>query len=91
MQALLAIHSPFFQKLFFSGKREKTLEIGKDVHLDDFRQVAGSDIITTKNIITDQHDSLVLTTWTTLVGRTGGEVDANIANAVKGVMMHVAS
>ncbi|MDV2474606.1 (3R)-hydroxyacyl-ACP dehydratase subunit HadA [Rhodococcus zopfii] len=62
-----------------------------DVFLDDFRQAAGSDIITTKNIITDQHDNLVLTTWTTLVGRTGGEVDANIAHAVKDVMMHVAS
>ncbi|MGN5235981.1 MULTISPECIES: (3R)-hydroxyacyl-ACP dehydratase subunit HadA [unclassified Rhodococcus (in: high G+C Gram-positive bacteria)] len=59
-----------------------------DVYLDDFRQVAGSDIITTKNVITDQYDNLVLTTWTTLVGRTGGEVDANIAEAVKDVMMH---
>lgn len=62
-----------------------------DVYLDSFRQVAGSDIIVTKNVITDQNDDLVLTSWTTLVGRTGGEVDENIAHAVKDVMMHVAS
>lgn len=45
----------------------------------------------TKNIITDQNDEAVVTTWTTLVARTGGEVDENIAHAVKDVMMHVAS
>ncbi len=47
-----------------------------DVYLESFRQTAGSDIIVTKNIITDQSTKLVLTTWTTLVARTGGEVDA---------------
>ena len=44
-----------------------------DVYLESFRQVAGSDIIVTKNIITDQNDEAVVTTWTTLVARTGGE------------------
>lgn len=62
-----------------------------DVYLDDFRQAAGSDIITTKNIITDLNDEPVITSWTTLVGRTCGEVDENIVHAVKDVMMHVAS
>lgn len=59
-----------------------------DVYLDDFRQAVGSDIITTKNVITDQYDNLVLTSWTTLVARSGGEVDDNIAHAVKDVVMH---
>ena len=62
-----------------------------DVYLESFRQMGGSDIIVTKNIITDQNDELVQTTWTTLVARTGGEVDENIAHAVKDVMMHGAS
>ena len=59
-----------------------------DVHLESFRQVAGSDIIVTKNIISDVNGELVQTTWTTLVARSGGEVDENIAHAVKDVMMH---
>ncbi len=61
-----------------------------DVYLESFRQVAGSDIIVTKNIISDVNGELVQTTWTTLVARSGGEVDENIAHAVKDVMMHVA-
>ncbi|TXG92886.1 acyl dehydratase [Rhodococcus rhodnii] len=73
----------------------KPIQVGDrlvcDVHLESFRQAAGSDIIVTKNIVTDQNGELVQTTWTTLVARSGGEVDENIAHAVKDVMMHVAS
>lgn len=61
-----------------------------DVYLESFRQAVGSDIIVTKNIISDVNGELVQTTWTTLVARSGGEVDENIAHAVKDVMMHVA-
>jgi len=66
-------------------------ELSCEVFLDSFRQMSGSDIITTKNIVTDQNGELVQTTWTTLVARTGGEVDENIAHAVKEVIMHGAS
>ncbi|MCJ0979717.1 (3R)-hydroxyacyl-ACP dehydratase subunit HadA [Rhodococcus sp. ARC_M12] len=62
-----------------------------DVHLESFRQMSGSDIMTTKNIVTDQNGEVVQTTWTTIVARTGGEVDENIAHAVKEVIMHGAS
>ncbi|MFY2786714.1 (3R)-hydroxyacyl-ACP dehydratase subunit HadA [Rhodococcus sp. KRD162] len=62
-----------------------------DVYLESFRQMSGSDIMTTKNIITDQNGDLVQTTWTTIVARTGGEIDENIAHAVKEVIMHGAS
>ncbi|QHE68225.1 (3R)-hydroxyacyl-ACP dehydratase subunit HadA [Rhodococcus sp. WAY2] len=79
------------QRLVF----HKPIKVGDrlfcDVYLDGFRQMGGSDIITTKNIVTDQNDELVQTTWTTLVARTGGEVDENIAHAVKDVIMHGAS
>ncbi|MCZ4520566.1 (3R)-hydroxyacyl-ACP dehydratase subunit HadA [Rhodococcus ruber] len=62
-----------------------------DVYLESFRQMSGSDIMTTKNIITDQNGDLVQTTWTTIVARTGGEIDENIAHAVKEVIRHGAS
>ncbi|MFI8566665.1 (3R)-hydroxyacyl-ACP dehydratase subunit HadA [Rhodococcus sp. NPDC078407] len=62
-----------------------------DVYLESFRQMSGSDIMTTKNIITDQNGDLVQTTWTTIVARTGGEIDQNIAHAVKEVIRHGAS
>jgi hypothetical protein len=53
--------------------------------------MSGSDIMTTKNIITDQNGDLVQTTWTTIVARTGGEIDENIAHAVMEVIRHGAS
>ena len=60
-----------------------------DVYLDSFREgKMGGDIIVTKNIVTDQNDDVVMTTYTTLVARSGGEVDENIAHAVKEVVMH---
>ena len=62
-----------------------------DVYLESFRQMSGSDIMTTKNIITDQNGDLVQTTRTTIVARTGGEIDENIAHAVKEVIRHGAS
>ena len=59
-----------------------------DVYLHSFRQAFGGDIIVTKNIVTAQNDELVLTTYTTLVGRSGGDVDPNIAGAVRNILMH---
>ncbi|WP_040792793.1 fused (3R)-hydroxyacyl-ACP dehydratase subunits HadA/HadB [Nocardia paucivorans] len=59
-----------------------------DVYLHSFRQAFGGDIIVTKNIVTDQHDELVLTTYTTLVGRSGGDIDPNLTDAVRHVLMH---
>jgi len=58
-----------------------------DVYLHSFRQAFGGDIIVTKNIVTSRGE-LVLTTYTTLVGRSGGDVDPNIAAAVRNVLMH---
>src|SRR5690606_556740 len=52
------------------------------------RQAFGGDIIVTKNIVTDQHDEVVLTTYTTLVGRSGGDIDPNLNDAVRKVLMH---
>lgn len=59
-----------------------------DVYLHSFRQAFGGDIIVTKNIVTDAHDELVLTTYTTLIGRSGGDIDPNMSAAVRNVLMH---
>lgn len=79
------------QRLQFHKPIQVGDELSCEVFLESFRQMSGSDIITTKNIVTDQNGELVQTTWTTLVARTGGEVDENIAHAVKEVIMHGAS
>ena len=61
-----------------------------DVCLESFRQRGGTDIIVTKNLITDQHEEPVATTRTTFIARTGGVVDPDLARAVAAVMMHKA-
>ncbi|MGW5308823.1 fused (3R)-hydroxyacyl-ACP dehydratase subunits HadA/HadB [Nocardia thailandica] len=59
-----------------------------DVYLHSFRQAFGGDIMVTKNIVTAQEDELVLTTYTTLIGRSGGDIDPNLTSAVRNVLMH---
>lgn len=59
-----------------------------DVCLESFRQMGGTDIIVTRNLITDQHEDPVATTRTTLIARTGGVADPELARAVAAVMMH---
>ena len=76
------------QVLEFHKPIEAGDQLTCDVYLDSFRQLAGTDIIVTKNVVTDQHDNLVQTTYTTLAGRTGAEIDESIAHAVHDVVMH---
>jgi acyl dehydratase len=60
-----------------------------DVFLHSFRRAAmGADMIVTKNIVTAQNDELVQTTYTTLVGRSGVDIDENLDHAVRDVIMH---
>ncbi|ABG98767.1 conserved hypothetical protein [Rhodococcus jostii RHA1] len=61
-----------------------------DICLESFRQMGGTDIIATKNLITGQHQDPVATTRTTLIARTGGVADPELARAVAAVMMHKA-
>ncbi|GAB4589314.1 fused (3R)-hydroxyacyl-ACP dehydratase subunits HadA/HadB [Nocardia sp. IFM 10818] len=58
------------------------------VYLHSFRQAFGGDIIVTKNDVVAQNDELVLTTYTTLIGRSGGDIDPNIDETVRKVLMH---
>ena len=40
-----------------------------DVYMQEMRQAHGTDIVVTKNIITNQHGDVVQETYTTLAGR----------------------
>ncbi|MCE5292628.1 MAG: MaoC family dehydratase N-terminal domain-containing protein [Nocardiaceae bacterium] len=59
-----------------------------DVYVDSFRQMAGTDIIVTKNLVTNQDGELIQTTFTTLIARSSDDVDSDVSDAVRGVMMH---
>ncbi|MBM4495462.1 acyl dehydratase [Rhodococcus hoagii] len=61
-----------------------------DVSLASFRQTAGSDIIVTKNEVCDDAGVPVVTTLTTLVGRTGDTSDPLRIQRIKDVMMREA-
>lgn len=61
------------------------------VHFDSFRQVAGVDLIMTRNEITDQNGNHLVTSWTTLAGRSGEDEDAAFVSAMEKVMMYGAS
>ncbi|GAC67935.1 fused (3R)-hydroxyacyl-ACP dehydratase subunits HadA/HadB [Gordonia soli] len=60
-----------------------------DVSLDSFRQMAGADVMVTKNIIWNQYDEPVMTTWTSLVARAAVEVDPEVLDKLEHVMMKV--
>ncbi|NMO04949.1 (R)-hydratase [Gordonia sp. TBRC 11910] len=61
-----------------------------DVSLDSFRHVTSPetiDLMVTKNVIWNQRDEPVMTTWTSLVARAGLEVDPALAESLDHVMM----
>ena len=51
-----------------------------DVWVDSVRQAHGTDIIVTKNVISDDKGDKVQETYTTLAGRTGEEGDEGFSN-----------
>jgi len=63
-------------------------QLSCEVYLHSFRQAFGGDLIVTKNVVFNQHDEVVQTTYTSLVGRSGGEIDPNIHLTVKNILMH---
>jgi len=63
-----------------------------DVSLDSFRHVTSPetiDLMVTKNIIWNQHDEPVMTTWTSLAARPGMQVDPEVEDSLDHVMMKV--
>jgi acyl dehydratase len=53
-----------------------------DVYVDSVRQSFGTDIIVTKNIVTNQAGDVVQETYTTLVGRSDGEGEEGFSHAI---------
>jgi acyl dehydratase len=52
-----------------------------DVYVDSVRQSFGTDMIVTKNIVTNQAGDVVQETYTTLVGRSDGEGEEGFSHA----------
>ncbi|BDC72053.1 (3R)-hydroxyacyl-ACP dehydratase subunit HadA [Prescottella equi] len=78
------------QKLVFHRPIRAGDRLTVDVSLESFRQTAGSDIIVTKNEVCDDAGVPVVTTLTTLVGRTGDTSDPLRIQRIKDVMMREA-
>lgn len=78
------------QKLIFHRPMRAGDRLSVDVSLESFRQTAGTDIIVTKNVVTDEAGEPVVTTLTTLVGRAGSDADPNRIERIKDVMMREA-
>src|ERR1700752_3812423 len=53
-----------------------------DVYVDSVRQSFGTDMIVTKNIVTNQAGDVVQETYTTLVGRSDGEGAEGFSHAI---------
>lgn len=65
-----------------------------DVSLDSFRRVVGPEIIdllVTENVIWNQRDEPVMTTYTSLAARPGMQVPPEVAESLDHVMMKVAA
>jgi acyl dehydratase len=52
-----------------------------DVYVDSVKQAHGTDIIVTKNIVTNQKGDVVQESYTTLAGRTGEEGEEGFSDA----------
>jgi acyl dehydratase len=53
-----------------------------DVYVDSVRQSFGTDIVVTKNIVTNQAGDVVQETYTTLVSRSDGEGEEGFSHAI---------
>ena len=53
-----------------------------DVYVESVRQSFGTDMIVTKNLVTNQAGDLIQETYTTLVGRSDGEGEEGFSHAI---------
>jgi acyl dehydratase len=64
----------------------KPIQVGDrlycDVYVDSIRQSFGTDMIVTKNLVTNADGELVQETYTTLVGRSDGEGEEGFSHAI---------
>ncbi|KXO89347.1 (3R)-hydroxyacyl-ACP dehydratase subunit HadA [Tsukamurella pseudospumae] len=77
------------QKVQFHAPILAGMTLTTHVHFDAFRQVAGVDLIVTRNEISDQDGNPLVTSWTTLAGRSTDDPDApDFMGAAEKVMMY---
>lgn len=62
-----------------------------DVSLDSYKEVMGKDMMVTKNIVSNQRNELVQTTYTTLLIGRDGDVDKGIVDAAENLVMQGAT
>lgn len=62
-----------------------------DVSLDSYKEVMGKDLMVTKNIVSNQRNELVQTTYTTLLIGRDGDVDSGILEAAENLVMQGAT
>ncbi|MCZ4077050.1 fused (3R)-hydroxyacyl-ACP dehydratase subunits HadA/HadB [Rhodococcus sp. H36-A4] len=62
-----------------------------DVSLDSYKEVMGKDMMVTKNIVSNQRNELVQTTYTTLLIGRDGDIDSGIVEAAENLVMHGAT
>ncbi|MGI6795348.1 fused (3R)-hydroxyacyl-ACP dehydratase subunits HadA/HadB [Gordonia sihwensis] len=60
-----------------------------DVSLESFRQSMGADLLVSKNIIWNQHEEPVMTTFTSVAARPSVDVDPGLVAKLNEVMMQV--
>lgn len=80
------------QRLIYHQPMKVGDQLVCDVSLDSFRHVTSPevvDLMVTKNVIWNQHDEPVMTTYTSLVARPGLEVDPALEESLDHVMMKI--
>lgn len=82
------------QRLIYHQPMKVGDQLVCDVSLDSFRHVTSPemvDLMVTKNVIWNQHNEPVMTTYTSLAARPGLEIDPKIAESLDHVMMKAAA
>ncbi|MFT4201334.1 fused (3R)-hydroxyacyl-ACP dehydratase subunits HadA/HadB [Gordonia sp. (in: high G+C Gram-positive bacteria)] len=77
------------QRLIYHSPMKVGDQLICDVSLDSFRHISkpeNLDMLVSKNVIWNQHDEPVMTTYTSLVARTGVEVDPELVESLEHVM-----
>ncbi|MFZ2509798.1 MAG: fused (3R)-hydroxyacyl-ACP dehydratase subunits HadA/HadB [Gordonia sp. (in: high G+C Gram-positive bacteria)] len=82
------------QRLVYHQPMKQGDQLICDVSLESFRHITSPEVIdmmVTKNVIWNQHDEPIMTTWTSIVARPGLKVPQELEDSMEHVMMKVDS
>ncbi|WP_424326835.1 fused (3R)-hydroxyacyl-ACP dehydratase subunits HadA/HadB [Gordonia sp. (in: high G+C Gram-positive bacteria)] len=77
------------QRLVFHRPIQLGDQLVCDVSLESFRRSMGADLLVTKNVIWNQHEEPVMTTYTSVVARAAVQVDEDLLAKLGQVMMQI--